>query len=283
VEYDSAHPDNVITGNILPKHSPLLKKRSSHDRPFMRSQSSVLEKVPENDENLENSQIKTSVPTKMPSMMGLDSAIPVRKDSSIGSLTMVPKSPVYLNVDNSMNMGVNRSLKRTKSTVIETSILDKTVDDDGQKKINQYVLIKEIGRGGFGKVKLAVNQESKEQFAIKIANKSKLKRKLLNKSKSAFTQLQTEIAIMKKLVKRMLNNLFNRIIQRLSNWLRSLMIIILTSFIWSWNMSKREQSSRKPIGRPKMKSQESLTITQTLIEPELLLKKELENISGIYF
>jgi serine/threonine protein kinase len=62
------------------------------------------------------------------------------------------------------------------------------------------VLIKEIGRGGFGKVKLAINQKTSEHVAIKIANKNKLKKKLLNKGKSAFTQLQTEIAIMKKLV-----------------------------------------------------------------------------------
>ena len=37
-------------------------------------------------------------------------------------------------------------LKRTQTNVIETSKLDKTRDDEGQKKINQYLLIKDIGR-----------------------------------------------------------------------------------------------------------------------------------------
>ena len=36
--------------------------------------------------------------------------------------------------------------------------------------------------------------------AIKVANKAKLKRKLLAKSKTALTTIQTEIAIMKKMV-----------------------------------------------------------------------------------
>ena len=37
-------------------------------------------------------------------------------------------------------------LKRNQSTVIETSKLDITRDDDGQKKINQYLLIRDLGR-----------------------------------------------------------------------------------------------------------------------------------------
>jgi len=88
---------------------------------------------------------------------------------------------------------------RADSQVIETNRVDKSVDDEGQKKINQYILIKEIGRGGFGKVKLAINTETKGQNAIKIANKKKLKRKLLTREKSAFNQLASEIAIMKKM------------------------------------------------------------------------------------
>ena len=39
-----------------------------------------------------------------------------------------------------------KKYQRTKSQVIETNHLDKTIDDEGQKKINQYVLVKELGR-----------------------------------------------------------------------------------------------------------------------------------------
>ena len=37
-------------------------------------------------------------------------------------------------------------LKRTQTSVIETNKLDKTRDEEGQKKINQYVFIKDIGK-----------------------------------------------------------------------------------------------------------------------------------------
>lgn len=37
-------------------------------------------------------------------------------------------------------------LKRTNTAVVETQKLDKTRDDEGNKKINNYLLIKEIGR-----------------------------------------------------------------------------------------------------------------------------------------
>ena len=37
-------------------------------------------------------------------------------------------------------------LKRMQSSVVETSKLDKTIDEDGQKKINQYLMIKDIGK-----------------------------------------------------------------------------------------------------------------------------------------
>ena len=64
---------------------------------------------------------------------------------------------------------VNRrtiSYSRAGSQVIETNRVDKSVDEDGQKKINQYILIKEIGRGGFGKVKLAINADTKKQYVF---------------------------------------------------------------------------------------------------------------------
>ena len=37
-------------------------------------------------------------------------------------------------------------LKRTSTVVIETQTLDKTKDNEGQKKINQYIMIKDLGK-----------------------------------------------------------------------------------------------------------------------------------------
>ena len=38
------------------------------------------------------------------------------------------------------------SLRRTSTMVIETNKLDKTKDEEGQKGINNYLLIKDLGR-----------------------------------------------------------------------------------------------------------------------------------------
>jgi len=113
-------------------------------------------------------------------------------------------SPAMIPMQSLNNLPTERPTRRdfykaSSTTVIETRQVDKSVDDEGQKKINQYLLIKDLGRGGFGKVKLALHSETKAQYAIKIANKHRLKKKLLTKSKSAYTQLATEIAIMKKM------------------------------------------------------------------------------------
>lgn len=44
--------------------------------------------------------------------------------------------------------------------VKETFVIDKSMDESGHKKINKYVVIKEIGRGVHGKVKLCVDSET---------------------------------------------------------------------------------------------------------------------------
>jgi len=89
---------------------------------------------------------------------------------------------------------------RPKSQVIETDLVDKSVDEGtGYKKINQYIVKKELGRGSFGKVKLAMDTKIHRDFAIKIVNKAKLKKKVFAKDKTAYTQIQTEIAIMMKM------------------------------------------------------------------------------------
>ena len=82
--------------------------------------------------------------------------------------------------------------------VTETKIVRKETDADGGKFINQYLVIQEIGRGSFGKVKLVQHVETDKYFAIKILNKSLLK-KLRRQKKNPLESVQTEIAILKKL------------------------------------------------------------------------------------
>ncbi len=92
-------------------------------------------------------------------------------------------------------------MKRPRSLVIETSKLDKSRDENGFKKINQYTITSDLGRGGFAKVKLGIIWEEGKylEYAIKIANKKKINKRMFAKQNNAFSQLQTEIAVLKKM------------------------------------------------------------------------------------
>lgn len=76
--------------------------------------------------------------------------------------------------------------------ISETSHLRKTEDVEGNKVINKYTVVGELGKGAFGKVKLGVNNELNESVAIKIIRKS-----ILKKSADP-SALNREIAILKK-------------------------------------------------------------------------------------
>ncbi|KAL4472063.1 hypothetical protein ABPG72_007112 [Tetrahymena utriculariae] len=126
------------------------------------------------------------------------------------SNTLTLQQPQTPTGANSSNISNNNSYvtyfnKNPEQSVLETSQVKKQVDDQGYKKINSYTLLQEIGRGGFGKVKLATSEIPtdkgliKKQFAIKISNKQKLKRKLFSMKVNAFTLLEREVAIMKKI------------------------------------------------------------------------------------
>lgn len=47
---------------------------------------------------------------------------------------------------------------------IETSVMEKSRDERGNKRINNYVLMHELGRGGFGKVRLAYHPEQNQYY-----------------------------------------------------------------------------------------------------------------------
>jgi [calcium/calmodulin-dependent protein kinase] kinase len=49
------------------------------------------------------------------------------------------------------------------------------IDNQGNKRINQYIVIRTLGKGSYGKVKLCRNVETKELRAIKVITKSNLK------------------------------------------------------------------------------------------------------------
>jgi serine/threonine protein kinase len=86
--------------------------------------------------------------------------------------------------------------------VKETHALNKHIDKEtGKKVINQYLCIKELGRGYHGKVKLALDTNTKEYAAIKIVEK--ISKKNINSLRQSdvnphLAKINTEIAILKK-------------------------------------------------------------------------------------
>lgn len=95
--------------------------------------------------------------------------------------------------------------EKTTPEVLTTNTMNKDYDPEtGNKTINQYMMIKEIGRGMHGKVKLAQDLDTLEWVAIKIVDKQSRKRQLgygpliPSRGGDIEEKIRREIAIMKK-------------------------------------------------------------------------------------
>ena len=86
---------------------------------------------------------------------------------------------------------------KTHRTVTTTSMISHK--ERGQTRINQYQMVKKLGQGSFGKVKLCYDVNTNLYYAVKIMSKDKLKRKMVSFNKNAYANVQTEMAVMKKL------------------------------------------------------------------------------------
>ncbi|KAG5466812.1 hypothetical protein LSCM1_00989 [Leishmania martiniquensis] len=83
--------------------------------------------------------------------------------------------------------------------VHETNQLAMAYDQQGNRMINCYKVIADLGSGAYGKVKLGADVNSGQMVAIKIINKKLLKRKIGGLgAKNQEAALKREIAIMKK-------------------------------------------------------------------------------------
>lgn len=95
---------------------------------------------------------------------------------SLGSLHSAVEQ-LMLN-DPNVYQRVQASLRGITSLAKETTNLHMHRDATGATCINQYVVVKTLGRGSFGKVKLCLNTVDGELYAIKMVNKTYLLRQL---------------------------------------------------------------------------------------------------------
>lgn len=73
----------------------------------------------------------------------------------------------------------------------------------GNTFVNQYLIIKDLGRGSFGKVKLCLNVDDNCLYALKVVSKKQMRRRLLagkrGRTNTADEDLLREISVMKSL------------------------------------------------------------------------------------
>lgn len=74
---------------------------------------------------------------------------------------MVESGNPRLRVANSIEQRKSVRLMRGSSGMQakETSVLERTIDEAGRKRFNNYIILHELGRGGFGKVKLVYDPD----------------------------------------------------------------------------------------------------------------------------
>ena len=112
----------------------------------------------------------------------------VRRKSSKGvpDLSGYDKDPkIETKRRSSLTKGASKSTR-------DTQVLKKKKDAQGRKQLNQYTLIKTLGIGSYGDVKLCQDNDTDIFYAIKILNKR------LNKMEQN-TSIDHEIAVMKKI------------------------------------------------------------------------------------
>ena len=96
----------------------------------------------------------------------------------------------------------------------ETDVIEHTVDDNGDEYLNEYRLIRTLGEGSFGKVKLcerACGEPPHRQFAVKMMSRTQLA-KMKEYKKAAATGSMVVVTQLEKAVREfeIMKRLFHR-------------------------------------------------------------------------
>ena len=139
-----------------------------------------------------NDDRQTSRPSNTPSRH-ISVKSPYRHHHSISSTNTTASS--------SSPTPLSQNSRPSTPQVLETSIVEKDIDPEtGNKLINNYEILGEIGRGVHGKVKLARDIDTAEFVAIKIVVKQSRRRLGKVDNDGDENKVRREIAIMKKCV-----------------------------------------------------------------------------------
>jgi len=138
------------------------------------------------------------------SLLSFEPSPLVTPSSSSEALNSIPSiliSPIIPLSSSSSNTTSTRTIRtRPRSNTKETLKALRNRDKEGRKMINDYVIVKKLGKGTYGKVLLSYHQYTNQLYAIKVFNKIRLKKQSSGFGKpSAFDGVLREIAIMKKL------------------------------------------------------------------------------------
>lgn len=107
----------------------------------------------------------------------------MRNSAPAGSAALLPRSPPPLSrptsdpcFDGSSSAAIHAAA--AAAPTVETFAVHTHYNSSGQKQINQYVVEGgEIGRGSYGTVKLVFNTQDQQYYAMKVMNKSLLKKR----------------------------------------------------------------------------------------------------------
>jgi len=97
-------------------------------------------------------------------------------------------------------VGIPSKLDAFQIQIEEMGRVEKKVNGEGEKVINEFTFLHPLGKGSYGKVKLAVHNRSDQKYAAKILNKQSLKK--VHKAGTLLTALdavRSEISILKSL------------------------------------------------------------------------------------
>ena len=143
--------------------SPTFSKRK-HQLEQKEKEKTPEDYTPRKGLELRRSSIPTILPTEVDRIKNYQEEN-FKSHSKKKSLDWTPKNSNRKSMIEPIPIAEDEILPEEKEIVKETSVIDRKIED-GNKMVNQYMILFELGRGAFGKVKLCVDVETQQHYVI---------------------------------------------------------------------------------------------------------------------